>query len=369
MSKKRQGKQRSGVGNEVNPVAESVSGESRQVESQTQKQQRKEAITKKEIFVNQRASDGISIRDIDKIKEKITIRLEVFQVILLALALIIALGIAFLAGMMFAQGGKEKKGVALLATTEIATPTRVDLEKRDVENGQGIPYKKNVTASVIPFPDVKEDLPYDSNILSSFRGPDLSMRKIKREVLACLPRENETCVIGERRALALLPLGGRVQIEQVGILQRRGLDQPQTSLPLCDTFVFSDSGACFSCYGMDAIGESQRVMVNDEKPDKKEKIKKDISARISVSSMVKESYTIQARAYKDAEKAQQYIKELVLRGYKPRIEEAKSPDGTTWFRIRIGRFSKLEDAIRYAKVFNEKEGENAIPIRLEGVER
>jgi len=76
------------------------------------------------------------------------------------------------------------------------------------------------------------------------------------------------------------------------------------------------------------------------------------------------TWAVQARAFRDEPGAQEYVAALKTRGYTARVIPFKDPSGTTWYRIRLGRFQALSAAQEFAAKFNRRENESAIAVEV-----
>lgn len=76
------------------------------------------------------------------------------------------------------------------------------------------------------------------------------------------------------------------------------------------------------------------------------------------------TWAVQARAFRDDPSAKAYVAELKGRGYTARVVPFTDGTGTTWFRIRLGRFQALAAAQSFAAKFNLREHENAIAVEV-----
>lgn len=73
-------------------------------------------------------------------------------------------------------------------------------------------------------------------------------------------------------------------------------------------------------------------------------------------------WSVQVRAYRDPQLAQEYAGTLKKRGYSARVLTGKDPEGVLWYRIHVGRFATSAEAQRFATRFNVREGEKAIAV-------
>lgn len=73
-------------------------------------------------------------------------------------------------------------------------------------------------------------------------------------------------------------------------------------------------------------------------------------------------WSVQVRAYRDPQLAQEYAATLKKRGYSARVLTGRDPEGTPWYRIHVGRFTTSAEAQRFAARFNVREGEKAIAV-------
>jgi len=67
-------------------------------------------------------------------------------------------------------------------------------------------------------------------------------------------------------------------------------------------------------------------------------------------------YTLQLKAFKDQKEAETYIEKLKARGHSPSIAASDVPGKGTFYRVRLGRFDDLPAAQSYQKDFESKEG-------------
>ena len=73
-------------------------------------------------------------------------------------------------------------------------------------------------------------------------------------------------------------------------------------------------------------------------------------------------WSVQVRAYRDPQLAEEYAATLKKRGYSARVLAGRDPAGTAWYRIHVGRFATSAEAQRFAARFNAREGEKSIAV-------
>ncbi|MDY0005094.1 MAG: SPOR domain-containing protein [Polyangia bacterium] len=65
-------------------------------------------------------------------------------------------------------------------------------------------------------------------------------------------------------------------------------------------------------------------------------------------------YTLQVSAYQNKGEADQMVKKLQQAGYRPYVVSASVPNRGVWFRVRVGSFGSLEQAVEAKGKFEEK---------------
>ena len=78
--------------------------------------------------------------------------------------------------------------------------------------------------------------------------------------------------------------------------------------------------------------------------------------RIPASATSKVRYTIQVSAYPDRSQAEDEVRNMKKRGYAAFVVATDLPDKGTWYRVRIGSFSKRESAEKLAAELKSKDG-------------
>lgn len=76
-------------------------------------------------------------------------------------------------------------------------------------------------------------------------------------------------------------------------------------------------------------------------------------------------FTVQVRSYKDAALANEFAAMLRSQGYTVEVVPHEDGSGQVWFRVRVGRFRTLEEARNFAARLNERTGDRAIVTAME----
>jgi len=67
-------------------------------------------------------------------------------------------------------------------------------------------------------------------------------------------------------------------------------------------------------------------------------------------------YSLQIRAFRNIVEANEFVSTLRREGYTPHMILSDIPGRGRWYRVRVGRFGTMDEALRYQAVFEKKEG-------------
>jgi len=288
----------------------------------------------------------VSVRDLDRIREKISIRLETRQIVLLGIGLTIILAATFLMG---ALTGGPSEDVAGKETRAIA----------------GAPVYGALSAEPPAFS------PRSAPAQNIIVGPT---RRIRKAVIFPVPVRKP------------LVMAIRIDSNPAGGDPRRGVvDVPchvvEWDGPWPSTAV-TDPGIGASCIFEDRVGcgpepvlgpmpeskkrpEIKKILKAKAKASKPSRPAKKILVKRSPGTRASEAYSVQVRSYKNETKAREFASDLASRGYSPFVARFSDGQGNLWYRVRLGRFNKAGTAMEFASVFNEKEDAEAIPVTVE----
>ena len=278
--------------------------------------------------------DEVEVRDIERIREKITFSLEPTHVALAVAALFVLLAAAFFAGLVVARSVRDGRGeradrgpVALMASSEAVPqlgPAIGEAPAKAAPARSSARDRISTSASVLPAPSIPD---------ATARGADLEA----------------------------LPMGARLGAVEV-------LFAP-------DARLVAEIGPVTTTARRDAVEvpiafgpEVPPAVVAEVKP----------AAAVPPSTVNRQPSTVgrkpapdagpfevQVRSYREEDKAREYAAELVGRGYKARVVPFEV-DGVAWYRIRIGHFKSSTGAAEFASRFNGREDAKAIPVQGAG---
>jgi len=87
-------------------------------------------------------------------------------------------------------------------------------------------------------------------------------------------------------------------------------------------------------------------------------------APASDAPTITHGYTIQVKAFRENREARQFMNALSEAGYKPYLLAADVPGKGRFYRVRLGRFSSLAEATTHQTAFEDAEGFSTIVTQL-----
>lgn len=88
-------------------------------------------------------------------------------------------------------------------------------------------------------------------------------------------------------------------------------------------------------------------------------------ARAHATALASGWFTVQVRSYRDEALAREFAGSLRSEGYSVEVSRHDDAEGHAWFRVRVGRFSTLGEARDFARRLNERTGDQAIVMAME----
>ncbi len=76
-------------------------------------------------------------------------------------------------------------------------------------------------------------------------------------------------------------------------------------------------------------------------------------------------FTVQVRSYRDEALAREFAASLRSEGYTVEVVRHEDDAGQTWYRVRVGRFPSVPQARDFARRLNERTGDQAIVMAME----
>ncbi|NOZ02116.1 MAG: hypothetical protein GXP54_09535 [Deltaproteobacteria bacterium] len=317
-------------------------------------------------------SGRLGVRDMDRIREKVSVSLEPRQLGFIGLGLTVVMAAVFALGMLVGDRGGT---TGLVSNPEIA----------------GAP--------------VSGSFPAELPVMRPRARPvmDLSSRPtrlIRKAVILPVPSPRPLAVArsADDGPPALALRRGTVRIPD-SVFAQDDMPWPSvavTDLAMCMSCVYEDLGGCvppvlppakpdkarqpLKSKPAMAVTKASQVKAIKEKAIKEKAVKKKTIAvarakvlkkktatRVpaKVTTQPPQAFAVQVRAYRESAKAAEFVNALVLKGYKPFIVKYTDAQGHKWFRVRMGRFDNAVKAQEFAAEFNAKEAAEAIPVALE----
>ena len=279
--------------------------------------------------------DEVEVRDIERIREKITFSLEPTHVALAVAALFVLLAAAFVAGLVVARSVRDGRGeradraaIALMASSE-AVP-QLGVSAREALAPARPPVRDRITtsASVLPAPSIPE---------ATARGADLEPIPMGVRLGAV-----EVLFAPDARLVAEV---GRVTTTA----RRDTVEVPIAFGPPAPPPVVAEARPA-AAVRPSTVGHPPSAVTPRTS---------DLRPRTS------DVFEVQVRSYHEEDKAREYAAELVGHGYKARVVPFEV-DGVAWYRIRIGHFKSSTGAAEFASRFNSREDAKAIPVQGAG---
>lgn len=296
----------------------------------------------------------LDVRDIDRIREKVSISLEPRQFALLGLGFAVVMSAVFAMGLLVGEQGdgstvEQTRAIAgapvsgaFPAESPMARPRTAPVKDTVLK-----PTRVIRKAIILPAPSLEP--------VATARGAD-----------------QEASPFQNRRGLVEIP-------DSVFEPDRPWPSVAVTDLAMCMSCIYEDRGGCVPpLIPLPPTGpprvESSEAKAPPARPDPPEKVEKTVkprkpakktAARKPESRQAAPDFAVQVRAYRDRASAREFADALVLKGYKPHIVRFKDGQGRGWFRVRLGRFPSSDKAQEFAARFNEKEATDAIPVAVE----
>lgn len=319
--------------------------------------------------------ERVGVRDMDRIREKVTLRLEPRHAVLAGLGGILLLVAVFTLGVLV---GRSCDQVVTASSSPIKAPTGL-ANKSPPLLDQPLPARRNEVRPLNVAPPPPRGPSDTVDIETARRGPD--------EVRGVHP------VIENDNPWAALAISDPCQIQSCALPQ--GCDAPGPTLDevraalarywlgLYDLWRCaheeSDSSPRFLCKLRSQIRSKPwktlsrwlLLAVQAPKPTTVPSSPAPRTAnplRTSVpahpTALASGWFTVQVRSYRDEAMAHEFAQSLRAEGYS--VEVARHEDGSqAWFRVRVGRFPTLSEARDFARRLNERTGDRAIVTAME----
>jgi cell division septation protein DedD len=296
----------------------------------------------------------VAVRDLDRIRERITVTIEPSHAIWAAAAVAGLLAIALLVG-MHVGGGREATGrepaggvAGVMTASSESTPTlgTAPVVETPASKPRPAASRGSFASSVLPAPRPPE---------ATARAEDLDgVAMLARRGLVTVPfpppdpraADTVAALTVSRRDLADVPV------------------PPED--PVWPSLAVTDLAWCASCTAADGecgpyvlarTPEPVPEPVPAPAPSHARKAEKPAKAE-----QAGPGFAVQVSSYREVEVARETASALRAKGYKARVVEFTDAAGATWYRVRIGKFDSASGAGEFASRFNAREGEHAIPV-------
>lgn len=319
-------------------------------------------------------SEPVRVRDLHRIQEKITLRVEPRHAWLAGIGGLILIVLAFLVGLVLGRSCEPGNDTPPLSRPE---GTGQSVVSKQATKGFSPPSTPARTPSVLPRNAVRPVL--------AIRGPawpGSGERRGPDEVL--LPKSPETAQdIAPWPAIAVSdPCAG------VSCGAPEGC-YPRFSLPSLGVIVASSARIhrriheavywgwrCGDQVVQSIAGTLARTLALANRPPR-------VSPGVTPSPtrqvtqantahpparptpLASGGFTVQVRSYRDERMAREYAFSLKSQGYSVHVSRHEDEAGQAWFRVRVGHFERLGEARDFARRLNERTGDQAIVTAME----
>ncbi len=273
------------------------------------------------------------MRDLDRVRDKIEVRLEPRQVVLLAIGTMLFSGLLFAAGFML---GRSRAPVAPAPTLALGAATSEAVEAGDTVE---VPVRTAAIGEVtFQFP----------SMLGSRPGREVSRRRTMRLSGDVVP------------VAARAPEPEKIERPERPVEPRpEKLEKPA---PAAVAKVAPTAAV--------APDEPAPAAIDEDDPDAAPPLKPidptPAVAAPAVAAPVKPAkpapasdarYTLQVKAARDKAEADAFMAELRAAGFQPHVVLADIPGKGRFFRIRVGRFGSMADARAFQRRYKRKSGQ------------
>lgn len=271
----------------------------------------------------------VTIRDLDRIREKVTFTIEPFHLILAGSGFFLLIVAALLIGIHLGGAGR---GNAMAESASSEPTPLLNIEPKPQPRETRTQHVK----AVLPAP----------------RATEAKVRPEDMEDLSLLSRRGPVAVPippPDPRSSGELLIKGRRGVASINLSQEAG---PWPSIAVTDVSL------CASCIWADGVCGPYFPKPRDQRdvvlpPPNMETPK--ASAR----------YEVQVCSYREESMASEHADKLRSKGYRTRIIKFVDQAGVTWYRVRVGSFDSVSKAQEFTSRFNAREGERAIAVLVE----
>lgn len=318
-----------------------------------------------------RRDEDVQLRDIDRIKEKVTIPIEPSSLVMVGVGVVMIVSVAFAIGYftghkdVFESVPTKASSVVDVVTVE-APPQKLDNQKEPVAIAP-----RATSGSVLPVPitvKVTKIEPRDFDTQTGKPAARKEAAKIPEPIMTPKPRQVGDAIVSLRR-----------EPEKIAPVNEDPLMDPGywpgvqvTDGEFWRSCVSAD-GACDPVTPT-AIAEKLEidrpkakapVVVEIPVQNQVVKPKASPSSAKNIADAPRRQYEIQVRSFKERENAEEFAESLKAKGYSAHVALFVNNNGVNWYRVRTGKFKTSAEASAWVAEFNARENEDAIAVEVQ----
>ncbi len=320
----------------------------------------------------------VGVRDLDRIREKVTLRLEPRHALLAGIGGVALLVAAFAAGLFVGRSCEQPTAEAPSRAITALVPPEDPAPPRDPTP----PPARRHAVLPVAAPPPQARGPADTPIAEAPRRgleevsvppppPPVADDGPWPALAVSDPCAGHSCAVPDGGGCAVLPAPGPTFQEVLDTLARhgrarqdlwvRGLGFAARSLQAVVSL--SSRWVALALRSPSASPVASSVGPRSPSPATVEPSR--VPSPAHVAALASGWFTVQVRSYRDEALAREFAGSLRAEGYSVEVARHDDAEGRAWFRVRVGRFPAVGEARDFARRLNERTGNQAIVMAME----
>lgn len=323
----------------------------------------------------------MGLRDLDRIREKVTLRLEPRHALLAGIGGVALLVAAFAAGLLVGRSCEQATAEAPSSAIEAPAAPAPALDPAPPRDPTPPARRHAVLPVIAPPPEARG--PADAPVAEApRRGPDEAPAPPPPPPLpddgpwpalaVTDPCAGHSCATPDGAGCVVPPAAPGPPLAEVhdAIAQRWQGHHDFWSRQLRFTArSFRTAGSCLSAWVSLALqsppASPAASSAAPRSPSPATVQPAPAPSPAHATALASGWFTVQVRSYRDEALAREFAGSLRSEGYSVEVTRHEDAEGQAWFRVRVGRFPTLGEARDFARRLNERTGDQAIVTAME----
>ncbi len=312
--------------------------------------------------VDLREPEPVSVRDLDRIREKVTFQVEPRHALLAGVGAVTLLMAAFGIGVLVGRSCDRPEPPLSSGVIEALPPVVRSVPPRDATP----PTHRH---AVLPLPPPEARGLLDA-LAADRRGPEevLVPAVVDDAPWPALavsdPCAGVSCAVPDGGGCVLLsPLPSWVRVNASGAANSSS--QRLRELQFAARKALDATESLFSRWVLLALRSVPASPAATAALFRPPAPARPVPNRAHATPLAPGWFTVQVRSYRDEALARDFAASLRSEGYSVEIARHDDAEGHAWFRVRVGRFPTLGEARDFARRLNERTGDQAIVMAME----